>query len=219
MAAAPQGHHHLRRHREQGTRRRCLPACPTRSRTWSASPSPPSRPAPRSSICTPATPRTAVRRRTRRSSSTTSRASRTRPTRSSRITSGGGTGMSVDGAAAGHLRDPARAVHAQPRHFQLRQLPDDPEVRRHLEVRLGGALPREHADRAVREHVRRHRAHAQRRPRRRPARASSTRPTTSATSTRWPTISTPVWSSRRSSCRRSSASWAASAPRSSTSPT
>ena len=44
------------------------------------------------------------------------------------------------------------------------------------------------------------------------ARASSSSAMTSATSTIWPIASTASWSSRRCSCRRSSASWAASVP-------
>ena len=46
----------------------------------------------------------------------------------------------------------------------------------------------------------------------RTARASSSSATTSGTCTTWPTASTARWSSRRCSCRRSSASSAASAP-------
>ena len=121
------------------------------------------------------------------------------------ITSGGGTGMSVAERLQVIYETRPELCTLNLGTFNYGSFPMIPKYAGSWKHRLGGAVPREHADRAVREHVRRHRAHAHRRPRRRPVLGSSTRPTTSATSTRSRTTSTPVWSSRRSSCRRSSA--------------
>ena len=95
------------------------------------------------------------------------------------------------GPAPGHLRDPPRAVHAQPRHLQLRQLPDDPEVRRAAGSSTGRS-PTSRAPGSSRSSARSPTSSTcSPTSASRPARASSTRPTTSATSTRWPTTSRP----------------------------
>ena len=65
------------------------------------------------------------------------------------------------GAAAGRARAQARAVHAEPGHDELRQLPDDRPLPGAVQVRLGGAVPGVHPGRALRVHLRRHRVHAQ----------------------------------------------------------
>ena len=76
------------------------------------------------------------------------------------ISTGGGTGMTVEERLRG-AQAQARAVHAQPRHDELWQLPHDRPVPGHVPVRLGRAVPGEHPRPAVRQHVRRHRVHAQ----------------------------------------------------------
>ena len=117
-------------------------------------------------------------------------------------------GRAAGRAAAGEARD------VQPQHGQheLQHLGQRRRRMKNLEARLGEALPGRHRRLHLPQHLPGHRAASSSGWARATAPASSSNATTSATCTTWRTCWTARWWSRRCSCRRSSASWAASAP-------
>ena len=138
-----QGHHHVRGHRVR-PHATCRRTCPTRSRTSSTS-----------RVAAVEAGRAVIHLHARdpkdgsptadpaASSWSTSRHQGRRPTPSSASPAAAAPAMTV-GSGCGCSTRPSPSCAPSTWARQLRQLPDDPEVRRPVKFRLGRALPREH---------------------------------------------------------------------------